>query len=663
MTRSNPSAPIDLPALSSPDATLAETLLVLETRRKFLRMVGSAAGMTALLPISSFACNLTPQETSGPYPGDGTNGPNVLTQSGIVRSDIRSSFGSAGTNTATGTLNTVTLRISSTTSGTCGAIAGLAVYIWHCNANGGYSLYSSGITSENYLRGVQVTDANGEVTFTSIFPACYSGRWPHIHVEVYSSLAQATSGKNAISTTQLALPQSACSTVYAQTSLYPSSTSNLSKVSLATDNVFGDDDAEYELATVTGSNAAGWNTYLEIGVAAAATGTSSASYVPLNPARILDTRTGASTSDGLFAAVGALGSQQTLDLTVLGRGDVPASGVKAVVLNLTVTDPTAAGYVTAWPSGASKPTTSNLNFVAGQTIPNLVIVGVGSNGKVSLFNSSGNTQLVADVQGYFTGTAALTSVTPARLLDTRTGYTTDDGLFGGLGQVTAGGQVDLSVVGRGGLPASGVDSVILNVTATGPTAAGYITVWPTDNTRPATSNLNFVAGQTIPNLVVSKVSALGKVSLYNSAGSTDLVADVMGWFPTGSELTALQPARLLDNRSTGTTTDGLFQQAGALGAQATLDLTVSGRGSVPASGVGAVILNVTVTDPTKPGYLTVWPTGSTQPLASNLNFVAGQTIPNLVIVEVGDQGKVSIYNSQGNSYVVADVVGWLSATT
>ncbi|MFT3791670.1 MAG: hypothetical protein QM741_11475 [Rudaea sp.] len=616
------------------------------------------------MPIRSFACNLTPQETSGPYPGDGTNGPNVLTQSGIVRSDIRSSFGSAGTDTAAGTLNTVTLRISSTTSGTCGAIAGLAVYIWHCNANGSYSLYSSGITSENYLRGVQVTDANGEVTFTSIFPACYSGRWPHIHIEVYSSLAQATSGANAISTTQLAMPQSACSTVYAQTSLYPSSASNLSKVSLATDNVFGDDDAEYELATVTGSNAAaGWNTYLEIGVAADATSTSSAGYVPLNPSRILDTRTGAHTSDDQFAAIGALTPGQTLNLTVLGRGGVPSSGVKAVVLNLTVTAPTAAGYVTAWPSGTSKPTTSNINFVAGQTIPNLIIVGVGSNGKVSLFNSNGgNTHLVADVQGYFTDDADLTAVTPARLLDTRTNHSTDDGLFQKLGQITAGGQLDLTVAGRGGLPDSGVDSVILNVTATNPTAAGYITVWPTDNTQPATSNLNFVAGQTIANLVVSKVSAAGQVSLYNSAGSTDLIADVMGWFPTGSELTALQPARLLDNRSTGVTTDGQFQRTGALGPQTTLDFTVVGRGNVPASGVGAVVLNVTVTGPTQAGYLTVWPTGSTQPLASNLNFVAGQTIPNLVIVEVGDEGKVSLYNALGSSYVVADVVGWFPTT-
>src|SRR5262249_39055423 len=149
-------------------------------RHRFLQNLAGAAGAAALIPARSFACSLIPQETSGPYPADGTNGPNVLTASGIVRSDIRSSFGSAGSNPSPDTLNTLMLKVVSSTSGTCGAVAGLAVYVWHCNPSGGYSLYSSGVTGENYLCGVQVTDANGEVTFTSVYPGCYSGRWPHI---------------------------------------------------------------------------------------------------------------------------------------------------------------------------------------------------------------------------------------------------------------------------------------------------------------------------------------------------------------------------------------------------------------------------------------------------------------------------------------------------
>jgi hypothetical protein len=250
---------------------------------------------------------------------------------------------------------------------------------------------------------------------------------------------------------------------------------------------------------------------------------------------------------------------------------------------------------------------------------------------------------------------------PARVLDTRTGFTTVDGQFAGTGAVAAGHPLTLSLAGRGGLPASGMGAVVLNVTATEPTAAGYITAWPTDKAQPFASNLNFVAGQTIANLVVSAVSASGQVSLFNSAGSTQLIADVMGWFPTSSELTSLEPARVLDTRSGGTTSDGQFAGTGALGAGTSVDLTVTGRGGVPASGVGAVVLNVTVTAPTTAGNLRVWPTGTALPNASNLNFVAGQTIPNLVIAKVGSNGKVSIFNSAGSTDVIADVVGWFPA--
>lgn len=259
----------EFPVLSHPDAPLRETLQVLEQRRRLLGLLGGA-GAIALLPGRSLACTLIPQETEGPYPGDGTNGPNVLTESGIVRSDIRSSFGSAGTTTAPGTQLDVTLQFVSTVDA-CGLIEALAVYIWHCNASGGYSLYSSGITSQNYLRGVQTTDANGQVTFTTIYPGCYSGRWPHIHFEVFASLADATSGNNAGRISQLAMPESTSRTVYAQTSLYPNSTNNLNQISLASDNVFGDDGGVSQIATVTGDNTSGYSAFLEVGLAVDAT--------------------------------------------------------------------------------------------------------------------------------------------------------------------------------------------------------------------------------------------------------------------------------------------------------------------------------------------------------------------------------------------------------
>jgi protocatechuate 3,4-dioxygenase beta subunit len=254
-----------LPILRSDHASLPDTLRVLQQRRRMLKVM-AGMGAAALLPARAFACTLIPAETGGPYPGDGTNGPNALTQSGIVRSDVRSSFGTSGSASAAGTLNTIRLKIMSTTSTSCGIVQGLAVYLWHCNATGGYSMYSSGVTAQNYLRGVQVTDANGEVAFTSIYPGCYSGRWPHIHFEIYAALADATSGQNAMRTSQIALPEAASRAVYAQSALYPNSTANLNQVSLASDNVFSDDGGVYELGTVTGDNIAGYETYLEVGV-------------------------------------------------------------------------------------------------------------------------------------------------------------------------------------------------------------------------------------------------------------------------------------------------------------------------------------------------------------------------------------------------------------
>ena len=254
-----------LPVLHDSHAGLGETLRVLHARRRLLKLFGGA-GALALLPRSALACTLIPEETEGPYPGDGTNGPNVLTQSGIVRSDIRPSFGSAGTAVAPGTPLTITLQFLSTTSG-CGPIEALAVYLWHCNATGGYSLYSSGVTTQNYLRGVQLTDAQGRVSFTSIFPGCYSGRWPHIHFEVFASLADATDGHNAGRVSQLAMPEAAARTVYADTTLYPNSTTNLDRITLQSDNVFGDDGGVYQLATVAGNPTDGYTAFLEVGLA------------------------------------------------------------------------------------------------------------------------------------------------------------------------------------------------------------------------------------------------------------------------------------------------------------------------------------------------------------------------------------------------------------
>ena len=219
---------------------------------------------TTTTTTTSSSCAVIPTETNGPYPADGTSSLNALLLSGIVRSDIRSSFAGASA-VAAGVPLTVTLTLVNANA-SCASLAGYAIYIWHCDQAGRYSLYSSGVSGENYLRGVQATDANGQVTFTTIFPACYAGRWPHIHVEVYPSLALATSVANVSKTTQIAMPQAPCYEVFASTG-YGASVANFNQISLATDNVFSDG-ATLETPTISGSVGAGYALALTMAIAA-----------------------------------------------------------------------------------------------------------------------------------------------------------------------------------------------------------------------------------------------------------------------------------------------------------------------------------------------------------------------------------------------------------
>jgi len=214
-----------------------------------LASAGASAAAGASDAAVGASCTIIPEETAGPFPGDGSNGPDILNQSGVVRQDIRSSFGSS-TTTAEGVPLTINLVIQDGTD--CAPIEGAAVYLWHCDRDGNYSMYSQAAANENYLRGVQAAGADGVVSFTSIFPGCYSGRWPHVHFEVYPSVDLATDENNKIATSQIALPQDASAAVYA-TSGYESSVGNLAQVSLQTDNVFGDDGGVHQLGTIEGS--------------------------------------------------------------------------------------------------------------------------------------------------------------------------------------------------------------------------------------------------------------------------------------------------------------------------------------------------------------------------------------------------------------------------
>ena len=387
-------------------------------------------------------------------------------------------------------------------------------------------------------------------------------------------------------------------------------------------------------------------------------------YHPLPPARILDTRNG---TGGVPAA--PIGPNTTLTVPVVGRGGVPATGVGAVIMNVTVTSTSAPSYLTVYPTEDPRPTASNLNWIAGQTTPNLVQVAVRDSGQLTIYNAVGSTHVIFDVAGYvplITGTPGpdgfYNPLVPARLLDTR------DGTGAVAGAVLGGSTLTLQVTGRGGVPSAGAAAVVLNVTVTSPTTAGYLTVFPAGTAVPLASNLNFTAGQTVPNRVIVKLGAGGQVSFFNAgtpSQSVHIIADVSGWYTdasvpgaTGSVFTGVTPVRILDTRS------GIGGFSSPIGPAGTIVLTVAGWGGVPlmtsTSPVPptAVVLNVTVVNPAAASYLTLFPDGAAQPTTSDLNFMAGQTIPNLVVVRVGANGKLDIFNAAGTTSVIADVVGW-----
>jgi hypothetical protein len=369
-------------------------------------------------------------------------------------------------------------------------------------------------------------------------------------------------------------------------------------------------------------------------------------FHPLPPARVLDTRLGIGGPATRFA------NRETRSLKVTGVGGVPTTGVGAVVLNVTVTQPNEYAYLTIFPSDEMLPNASNLNYASNDTIANLVIAKIASDGTVSIY-STGTPHVIADIAGYFDdGTAATGDryhpLNPARILDTRLG-------IGAPQRLGPDASLQLQVAGRGGVPPIGATAAVLNVTAAAPTDSSYLTVWPTDQSRPTASNLNFVADKTIPNLVIVKLGPTGAVNIYNERGSVEVLADVVGWF--GSESTEtrfypLPPERVLDTR--GSLPGGGFQ------AGETRSLDLDGFGGIPTTGACAAVLNVTATEATGPSFLTVWPSGETLPAASNLNFRAGPAIANLVIVRLGEQGRVNIYNERGYVNVIVDVAGWFS---
>ncbi len=377
--------------------------------------------------------------------------------------------------------------------------------------------------------------------------------------------------------------------------------------------------------------------------------------VTLDPARLLDTRPGESTIDGLQLGGGLTPAGSTLVLQVTGRGGVPADAA-AVVLNITAEGGQGPGFVSVYPCDAAQPLTSSLNFVTGTPTANAVVAGLSAAGTVCLYVGTNAVNLVADVNGYFPAASGYHPLTPARLMDSRPGESTIDGAQVGAGLTPAGSTLVLPISGRGGVPAD-VDAVVLNVTADGGEGPGFVTVYACDAPRPLASNLNFTASTPIANMVATELSTTGMVCLYVATNAVNLIADVNGYFPTGSGYNAVTPARLLDTRPGESTIDGAQLGAGLTGAGTTLVLPVAGRAGVPAD-AASVVLNVTADGALGTGFVTVYACDAPRPLASNLNFVANTPIPNAVITKLSAAGTVCLYVATNPVNLIADVSGY-----
>jgi hypothetical protein len=469
-------------------------------------------------------------------------------------------------------------------------------------------------------------------------------------------------------------------------SLYTAGESSSAAAATFTDvtsgnNQIADYGATYGYPAGTGYDmATGWGTPNASGIAAntcQAPITSTGSYYQADgPIRLMDTRSG---SFHVGSVTGPIAANGTAKLPIVGNSlltgnSAVPTGATAAVLNVTVTQPTNGGNATVYPDGEAMPLTSNLNWAKGNTVPNLVVVPLKTDGAVDIANnSSGTVQFIADLEGYYTTSTSVNSVTsssytpisPLRALDTRSGGNgvSKAKIAAGTGVSLQLGGATISPVGGGtAVPIpSGITGVAMNVTVTNATGGGFLTVYPTETTSgspvtlPNVSNLNFATGETVPNMVMVPVGADGKVRFYNgaTAGSTDIIADIAGYYTAdtkGEVYHPLGPVRLIDTRiGEGETS------VSAIGAKGTLSL------GLPSS-YEAVIANVTVTGAVGGGYITAYPMNTTRPAqASNLNFATGQTVPNLAVVQ-SNSGLSFYSNASANVQLVVDVSGYFSAS-
>ncbi|MGE3359345.1 MAG: hypothetical protein AB7O92_22200 [Acidimicrobiia bacterium] len=379
----------------------------------------------------------------------------------------------------------------------------------------------------------------------------------------------------------------------------------------------------------------------------------SGEYVGITPVRALDTR------EGLGGPKTPLGPGGSVDVQVVGFGGIPASGVSAVAVNITGILPSEATYLSAFPTSGTVPFVSNLNLVPGAVRPNLAIVRVGDGGRITVFNAVGTTDVVLDVQGWFStadGPAGgrFHAVGPTRALDTRETVA-----------LAAGETRLLMVRGRHGVPA-GASAVAMTVIGIARQADTYVTVHPSDVGRPHASNINARGLETASNLVYSRIGSDGAIALYNAAGQTNLVVDIVGYWDhdrsseSGRYIPFVAPFRWVDTRQTGPT----------LLPQTVASLPAAGypaddpRIPLPSAGGAAIVYNLTATGNMVGGYLTAYPaaSGPNPPLASNINFYGGQTVAILAMTGYGEDGRVNLFNPAGRTDAIVDIAGFFTSS-
>jgi 5'-nucleotidase len=386
-----------------------------------------------------------------------------------------------------------------------------------------------------------------------------------------------------------------------------------------------------------------------------------AAVTSLNPSlstvvsdRFADTRAGATTVDGDFAGDGRIAAGGQYEVTIAGRGDVPAFAVGAIV-EVTMVGPSGPGFATVHPCAPAPPNASALNYTTGVDVANEIFAALSASGSLCVYTFA-ESDLLIDVVGYVLPDDSVKLMTPARIAESRLGTPTVDGLFEGFGRTSPGSTTTVRVAGRAGVP-TGISAAIVNVAAVEPADDGFISVDPCLPGTPTASSLNYVSGVNRANELIAEVDAAGNICIFTQH-DVDLIVDVVGYVEEGSDLVSTSPRRFAETRDGAPTVDGQNQGGGKLAAESSTTIQITGRATVPAGAVAAIV-NVAAVEPDAAGFFTVDGCNTPRAYASSLNYTAGVNGANELVVQLSSDGKLCVFTS-ASTHMILDVVGYLA---